>query len=180
MILFSIANLGFYGRRWYRLHPILSIFMSILVFLLVVLLVLFARLYFVVEDSKNDMHETIRKAQIVREEKQRLDAANQPTVQLSHFESSGVVSTLNQVAQQTGVSIDEVSYVLDELVDQPYRRYQISFSTSSRYPLLRKMIQTLQSKNLHLSLDSISCARDDIVVADLHCSLTLSAYFKRD
>lgn len=175
-----IENINFYGLRWYRLHPILSTCTLILLVSAIILSVLFARLFYVVEESKNEMHETIKKVQVVREERQRFDAANEPTVQLNRFESSSLVLTLNSVAQETGVPIDEVSYVLDELADQPYRRYQINFSTSSRYPLLRRMIQTLQSKIPQLSLDSISCARDDIVVADLQCSLTLSAYFKRD
>lgn len=180
MIFPSFASLHFYSRRCYRLHPILSLWSLALAIALVVSLILFAHLRYVVESQQREVHEAVRKVQVVREEKLRIDAANQPVVQLSHFESSGLVSILNTVAREAGVPIEEISYVLDEQGDQPFRRYQINFSTASRYPLLRRMIQSLQSKISQLSLDGISCTRDDIVVVELQCSLTLSAYFKKD
>lgn len=176
----SFASMQFYSQRCYRLHPILSLWSLALAIALLGALFLFAHLRYLVNNQQVEVHEAVKKVQFVREEKLRSDAANQPVVQLSHFESSSLVSMLNAVARETGVPIEEITYVLDEQGDQPFRRYQISFSTTSRYPLLRRMIQSLQSKISQLSLDGVSCVRDDIVVADLQCSLNLSAYFKKD
>lgn len=180
MALLSLAQVCFQHQRWSRLHPTLSLCGHLLLTLIAAILILYGRLFYLIDEQKKDVHEAIKQVQIVREEKQRSASASQALIQLRHFENSSLVSTLNSVARETGVPVNEISFELDEQSGPTFLRYQISFSTSSRYPLLRRMMQSLHTKIPQLALDHISCARDDIVVADLQCNLTLSAYFKRD
>lgn len=180
MALRSLAHVRFQHQRWSRLHPTLSLCGHVLLTLIAAILILYGRLFYLIDEQKKELHEAIRQVQVMREEKQRLASANQALIQLQHFENSSLVSTLHSVARETGVPINEISFELDDQSGQAFLRYQISFSTSSRYPLLRRMMQSLHTKISQLALDNISCVRDDIVVTDLQCNLTLSAYFKRD
>lgn len=105
-------------------------------------------------------------------------AASAP--KLPRFSSAELVDTVNQVAADIGLPVDEISYTLDEGASQPYLRYHITLSSAASYPLMRRFVDGMAMNLPHAVLDSISCSRDDIGVAALNCDLSFSAFFMKD
>jgi hypothetical protein len=99
---------------------------------------------------------------------------------LPRFSSAELVETVNQVAADIGLPVDEISYTLDESPSQPYLRYHVTLSSAASYPLMRRFVDGMAMNLPHAVLDSISCSRDDIAVAALSCDLSFSAFFMKD
>lgn len=98
---------------------------------------------------------------------------------LPRFEPNKLVEAINRLAANTKLPIDEVSFVLEDVRNQPYVRYRATLSVSSRYPAIRHFLDALQADQPQVALDGISCERDDIAAADTTCDVTLSAFYRR-
>ena len=173
------SYLRFYSLRCYRERPVFSILILSLTILCVFLAVIYAKLWLERDLPRQQLREAIAKIEQIKQERKQAEAVAQPPIQLPGFDSAKLVQSLNAVASEMQVSLEEVSYVLDDNANQAYLRYRISFGVLSRYPVLKKMISQLQVQSPHILLDGISCSREDIVTVDLNCELTLSAYFSK-
>lgn len=98
---------------------------------------------------------------------------------LPSFSSAELVDTVNQIATDINLPVDEISYTLEEGGAQPYLRYRLTLSVTANYPLLRRFVDEMAKNLPHSILDSISCSRDDITVAALSCDLAFSAIFQK-
>jgi hypothetical protein len=98
---------------------------------------------------------------------------------LTAFENTQLVDVLNRVAEESKLSLDEVSFVLDENANQPYLRYRATLTVSSTYPTIRRFLDQVRTSQPDISLDSITCTRDDIATVELTCDLVLSAFYRK-
>jgi hypothetical protein len=99
---------------------------------------------------------------------------------LPAFSSAELVATVNQVAADIGMPVEEISYRLEEGANTPYLRYRVTLSMAANYPLMRRFVDQMAMNLPHAVLDEISCSRDDIAVAALNCDLSFSAFFRKD
>lgn len=100
-------------------------------------------------------------------------------VDLPQFSTSGIVKTLNSIAKDEHVPLDEVAYVLDSTANLPYRRYRITLTANAAYPQVRKFVAVLAFEMPNMVLDSIRCARPDADAGTLGCELAFSAFFSK-
>lgn len=98
---------------------------------------------------------------------------------LPPFESSGLVTALNETADESGLVLEEVAYALDDNSTQPFLRYRITMSIATTYPLVRHLVEKLGERVPHLALDSIHCAREDVGIAELNCDVVMSGFFRK-
>lgn len=98
---------------------------------------------------------------------------------LPDFSSAELVDTVNQIAIEIGMPVDEISYRLEEGAN-PYLRYRVTLSAVASYPLMRRFVDQMAMQLPHAVLDEISCSRDDIAAAALGCDLSFSAFFRKD
>lgn len=176
----AIAYIRFYCLRWYRAQPLLFS-VTTLCFVLCLLMTGFILQTIRLKDrAKFSLHETIGDLERTHLEKVRAEAALAPPIILPAFQSSTLVNTLNSVAAEMQVQLEEVTYTLEERNDRPFIRYQITFVSLARYPILKNMIKKLQTDAPHILLDSVSCAREDIIKSELQCDLVFSAYFRKN
>ncbi|HTD02724.1 hypothetical protein [Undibacterium sp.] len=106
--------------------------------------------------------------------------ADSPIPFLPPFSSAQLLHTLNKVASDTKLPIDEVGYVLDDGAAQPYLRYRVTLRVAASYPVIRTFINQLNAELSNVALDAISCSRDDIVQAELTCDVAFSAFFHKE
>ena len=98
---------------------------------------------------------------------------------LPPFQSAQLVAILNETATDSGLVLDEVVYTLDNNSNQPYMRYRITMSLHATYPLIRRLVEQLNTKVPHVTLDAINCSRKDVVVAELNCDVAMSGFFRK-
>lgn len=103
----------------------------------------------------------------------------QAPIVLPAFQNAGFIRSFHKVAGRSHLDLNEMSYVLDESPSQPYLRYRIQFSVLSNYPSLRRFIKNIHAEFQHVTLDSMSCSREDITVIELNCDLSFTAFFAR-
>lgn len=173
------SSIRFHSLRCYRTRPLFSLLIASLLVLCVSLTGIYAKLWIERDLPKQQLREAIAKIEQIKQERKQAETLAQPLIQLPGFDSAKLVQTLNAVASDMQVGLEEVSYVLDDNANQAYLRYRISFGVLSRYPVLKKMISHMQEQSPHILLDGISCSREDIISIDLHCELVLSAYFNK-
>ncbi len=105
--------------------------------------------------------------------------ANKVQIVLPVFNSSQLVDTLNRIASDTKLPLDEIVFSLDENANQPYLRYHATLTVTARYPVIRKFVDQVRSNVTEASLDNISCTREDIRTIDLTCDLAISVFYKK-
>lgn len=105
---------------------------------------------------------------------------NLAPLDLPFFQSSGSIAKFNELATASGLTLNEVSYVLEENNSQPYLRYRFTLTVVSTYPQIRSVVAQLHSEVPHFTMDSIRCRRSDIAVAELSCDLALSGFFRKE
>jgi len=98
---------------------------------------------------------------------------------LPAFESAGLVKVLNRLAGEAKLSLDEVSFVLDDNANQPFLRYRATLTVSSGFPVIRRFLDQVRAEQPQVSLDSIVCTRDDITTAQPTCDLIFSAFYRK-
>lgn len=99
--------------------------------------------------------------------------------ELPEFDSTEVVRAFTSIVADAGLPLEEVSYALEDVREQPYLRYRISLSVKSTYPQTRKAVAALASAMPHVALDGIRCSRESTAVAALGCELSFSAFFRK-
>ncbi|HSY26640.1 MAG TPA: hypothetical protein VK832_03970 [Burkholderiaceae bacterium] len=99
---------------------------------------------------------------------------------LPAFNNTQLVEVLNDAAESSKLSLDEISFSLDENANQPYLRYHATLTVSSGYPAIRRFLDQVRLKQPEMSLDSITCTRDDITTVELACDLALSAFYRKE
>lgn len=99
---------------------------------------------------------------------------------LPAFDNTQLVVALNTAAETSKLSLDEVSFLLDENANQPYLRYRATLTVSSAYPAIRRFLNQVRSQQPDVLLDSITCSRDDITTVELTCDLALSAFYRKE
>ena len=110
-----------------------------------------------------------------------LSAAALPkTEALPKFEGAPLVDTINQVAADLNLPVDEISYALEDGAAQPYLRYRMTLSIASNYPMVRRFTEALGMNLPNATLDSISCAREDVAQPALTCDLAFSMFFRKE
>lgn len=119
-----------------------------------------------------------------RELDRRVRAAEQTTAQpgkttssLPDFSSTQLLKALHRAADESKLPLDEVQFALDNNGNQPYLRYRATLTVSSGYSAIRRFVDRMREALPDVSLDTISCSRDDIGGKDLTCDLTLSAFY---
>jgi hypothetical protein len=91
-----------------------------------------------------------------------------------------LLQALNSAAESTKLSLDEISFAMDDNVTQPYLQYHATLTVTSNYPAIRRFLVRVQKARSEVSLDSIVCTRDDVTTVDLTCDLALSAFYRKD
>jgi Tfp pilus assembly protein PilO len=118
---------------------------------------------------------------VVQRQQENAETAKkiQAPIVLPAFHNASFIRSLHKVAGRSHLALNEMSYVLDEAPTQPYLRYRIQFSVLSNYPSLRRFIKDMHAEFGHVTLDSMSCSREDITFAELNCDLSFTAFFAR-
>lgn len=179
MLLISYSFFRFHFRRLLRAQPILfSVTIGTLLACAIVSLVLL-NLWITQAAMEKQLHEAIEKTQQFQREKKLSFLATVAPLDLPPFEGAKLVRNLNELAVESLLKLDEVSYVLEDNSNQPFLRYRITFTVLSRYLVIKRLMQKFQTRAPHILLDNISCTRDDIGVNDVSCDLVFSAYFKK-
>jgi hypothetical protein len=96
------------------------------------------------------------------------------------FNNTQLVEALNGAAESSKLSLDEISFLLDDTANQPYLRYHATLTVSSSYPVIRRFLDQVRVKQAEMSLDSITCTRDDITTVELTCDLAISAFYRKE
>lgn len=101
-------------------------------------------------------------------------------VSLLPFNSAEMVQVFNNVADKTGVPMNEVSFTLDEGNARPFMRYRASFSVNANYLAIRRFIDSVHEELRDVSLDSIACYRAAADAQPPKCDMVLSGFFAKD
>lgn len=125
-----------------------------------------------------ELEEALAAGRSVKTASHSVQAANN-LPKLPQFSSAELVDTVNQIAVDLNLPVDEISYTLEDAPSIPYLRYRYTLSVKTSYPLMRRFVDGVAMNLPHSILDSISCSRDDIVAATLSCDLAFSAFFKK-
>jgi Tfp pilus assembly protein PilO len=96
------------------------------------------------------------------------------------FHSAKLVDAMTQLAFDSKLPINEVTYGLDDNANQPYLRYRVSLTAISSYPVIRRFVDQIPVTLPHVALESISCGREGIAATLLKCELAFSAIFKKE
>jgi hypothetical protein len=114
-----------------------------------------------------------------KEHGQAKEQSGDGKVLLPIFDNTQLAGTLNEIAEANKMSLDEISFSLDENQTLPYARYHATLNLSSNYATMRKFLDQVRAKQPEMSLDSISCSRDDIATVELSCDIALSAFYRK-
>ncbi|AVR95249.1 hypothetical protein [Pseudoduganella armeniaca] len=137
-----------------------------------------------VERERGQAHEELT---ALRHQRLAATARPQPSLatpttaipELPEFDSTEVVRAFTSIVADAGLPLEEVSYALEDVREQPYLRYRISLSVKSTYPQTRQAVAALASAMPHVALDGIRCSRESTAVAALGCELSFSAFFRK-
>jgi hypothetical protein len=99
-------------------------------------------------------------------------------IALRPFDSAEAVSSLAQVAAESGVSLNEVSFTLEEGANLPFLRYRSTMTVSANYLAVRRFVDRAHAQLTDVSLDTLSCARENIAATTLKCELAFTSYYR--
>jgi hypothetical protein len=173
-----VHKVQFHVRSWLVLHPQLVIVLGIcsLVFIISMLTAIvqsrrhseaFAELRMTLSEQKKEPPLLAHQSQL------------QSGLSLPLFNSASLIESLHSAAEEAKLPIDEVSYSLEENLSQPYLRYRITLTATATYPAIRHFTDGIRRQANHVSLDTITCSREDIAAASLSCDLGLSAFYRK-
>jgi hypothetical protein len=100
-------------------------------------------------------------------------------IRLPALSSPDLARRFNSVATQSGVPVDDISYVPDGDDGQPYQRYRLTMAVKTGYPQIRKFVAALSEELPNVLLDAVRCARDEAMSDQLSCELAFSAVFSK-
>jgi hypothetical protein len=97
---------------------------------------------------------------------------------LRPFDSAQAVAGLTQVADESNIVLGEVSFTLEEGVNQPFLRYRATMTVSANYLAVRRFVENVHSQLTDVSLETISCSREAITATLLKCDIVFTAYYR--
>ncbi|MES2069882.1 MAG: hypothetical protein V4488_06010 [Pseudomonadota bacterium] len=167
----------FHFRRLLQTRPrfVASLAIAVLAFLIVALAA--AQVGYTRLSSEDALQLAIQQTKILK--KKPPTASPQAQADLPRFDSAQLVDVLHQVADEVKLPVDEISYALEDNSNQAYLRYRVTLSVTASYPVIRKFADRFQGQAPHVSLDTISCAREAVTAAALSCDLGLSAFYQK-
>ena len=95
------------------------------------------------------------------------------------FDSAQLVGTLAQKASQAQLPLAEISYTLDENANLPYLRYRAMLTVNANYLTIRSFVDQVLDDLADVSLDNISCIREDLKSVTVKCELAFSAFYNK-
>ncbi len=167
----------FHFHRLFRTRPrfVVAIVVSSLTLISATLAV--AQQWYTLQSADEDFQLAIQQS---KHTSKKLVATVSPLREaLPDFDSAQLVDTLHQAAEDVKLPIDEISYALEENSSQPYLRYRVTLSVTANYPTIRKFADRFRQQASQVSLDTISCSREDITAKALNCDLGLSAFYRK-
>jgi hypothetical protein len=99
-------------------------------------------------------------------------------IALRPFDSAEAVASLGQVAAESGISLNEVSFTLEEGANLPFLRYRATMTVSANYRAVRRFVDRVHAQLADVSLDTLSCAREGIAATALKCELAFTSYYR--
>jgi Tfp pilus assembly protein PilO len=171
-----LSSYQFHLRRLLRAQP--GVFSAILLsgFVLVLALAMYIQQWHSADAAKQEWRSL---NEHFREKGHPGNQGSEGQPVLKAFNNTQLVDVLNRVAEEAKLSLDEVSFVLDENDNQPYLRYHATLTVSAAYPAIRRFLDQVRAVQPDVSLDTITCTRDDIATVDLTCDLVLSAFYRK-
>ena len=176
---FRYHALRFQLSRLIRIHPVAMLILASMTVVAVVMAVFLVMQLQRLAELNVAISNARAAAQSVKPVIPEAASGSAAPIDLPEFESAPLVEVLNQTAADSGLPLEDVSYALEDGINQPYLRYRITMTLNGPYPLIRRLIEQLERRVPHMSLDSINCARKDIQSAALTCDLAFSAFFQR-
>ena len=132
----------------------------------------------------NWQHSTAAQADLVERKQLNRPQAPTPTdtpkllhISLPPFNSAVLVEAVNDAAEDSGLILNEVSYVLEDSKNQPFLRYRVVLSVVASYPEVRQFVERLTNRVPHLTLDGFECSRSGTSVLVPTCDLALSGLY---
>jgi Tfp pilus assembly protein PilO len=169
----------FYLRRFFLLQPRVAASVLAAVGLVLGAALVAAQQSYERQSAEDALESAIREAKQARISLLKAPTPVSEQMALPEFDSAELVGTLHRVAADVKLPFDEVSYALEESTGQPYLRYRMTLSVTGNYPAIRRFSDSFRREASHVTLDSISCSRDDISAAELSCDLGLSAFYRK-
>lgn len=176
MVAFSFSALRFYSVRGLRAHPVAFGVLALSAVCLGSASLLLVRQHDRLQAARAELARlTNRAVPAVVPDAARANAIPD----LPPFASAPFVAALNEAAVESGVTLGEVNYALDDSAGMPYLRYRVTLGVAAGYPLVRKMAERIQATIPNATIDAIHCARKSPLVAELSCELALSGLFRK-
>lgn len=164
----------FYLKRIYQSYPIQSIGMGIVI----AAVSFMSGLIILAHHQTNAAHESRMMFKSVPSATV-LSLTSADVINLPPLRSAAVVKTINSIAEDMHVPLEEVGYVLDGTGNTPYLRYRITVTTKVSYGEIRKFLAALSYELPNAALDTIHCTRVDGATAALGCDLAFSVFFSK-
>ena len=167
----------FYFRRLFQAQPVALCALLAACVSLICALTVYVQQSRSVESTEAEWRSLNKKAKLPDSQSTQ---AGDVKLTLPAFDNTQLVVALNGAAETSKLSLDEVSFLLDENPSQPYLRYRATLTVSSAYPAIRRFLDQVRSQQPDVLLDSITCTRDDITTVELTCDLALSAFYRKE
>jgi hypothetical protein len=166
----------FHLRRWFSQRPRFVIALGLSLALLILTLLAAAQQWQSHADAQAELQSALASTKAPR---QPSPALPQTHAALPSFDSAHLVEALHTIAGDTKLPVDEISYALEDSDNQPYLRYRVTLTATASYPTIRQFTDSLRQQAAYVSLDTISCSREDIAAAALSCDLGFSAFYRK-
>ncbi|MCU6433685.1 hypothetical protein LPB67_07820 [Undibacterium sp. Jales W-56] len=167
----------FHIRRLLRTRPRFVVFFCIAALVFVFALIVAIQQWHALQVAESDLALVLTASKNIKRDPPALSKSHQEA--LPEFDSSFLVESLHQVADETKLPVDEISYSLEENTTFPYIRYRVTLSATASYSLIKKFVQRFGLDGANMSLDSISCSRAGIASVVLNCDLGFSAFYRK-
>lgn len=99
--------------------------------------------------------------------------------EFQEFNSTHLVAVLSKVAARAQLPLAEVTYRLDDNTNLPYLRYRAVLTVNANYLAIRGFIDGVVHDLIDVSLDNISCTREDLRSSKVNCELAFSAFYRK-
>lgn len=176
-MLFSF--LRFHAARLYRAQPVAALTFVASGTALVLSAMVYAEQRFEAQQAQADLLRLQAAVKDIKVPERDSKPGSSPAVDLPVFDNVALVQSLNSTAVDAQLPLDEVGYALDEGSSEPYLRYRITLRVAGNYRAIRAFNDRFTTDMLNVSLDSISCARQDVSTVPLTCDLAFSAFYRR-
>jgi hypothetical protein len=171
--------LRFHAERLYRARPIVSMISAMSGIALAAAVAFSLEGRHAVQTAQADLARLQASISAKKPLTPPASLAGNPAMALPSFDNVELVQTLNSLAADANLPLDEVAYALDEGSSEPYLRYRINLAVAANYQAIRTFSDQFIGELPNVSLDAISCARRDVSTVPLTCDLAFSAFYRR-